>query len=309
MIGISQVRKAISQPHLGMRELNKRYHYNRHGAEYNADGDDFMAEDWDTLIILDACRHDLFEETCSLQGNLEVRESRGADTVEFLRGNFTARQFHDTVYVTATPMLHRHKDDIGVEFHDVVNVWDSDGWDEELGTVPPEPVTSAALDAHETYPQKRILIHYLQPHYPFVGSDSNPFAGSASGLDDRMAAWTKAPLQKGRYSRDDVWTAYRENLEYVLEHVEELVECVDGKIVVTSDHGNLVGERGWPIPISEWGHPRGLHVSDLLNVPWLELPYESRREIRSEPPASHGTIDADEEVVNERLMNLGYVDP
>ena len=56
-----------------------------------------------------------------------------------------------------------------------------------------------------------------------------------------------------------------------------LIESLDGKTVVTSDHGNLFGRRLWPIPLQKYGHPPGLRFPELIEVPWHETPFENRR--------------------------------
>ena len=58
-------------------------------------------EDWDTLILLDACRFDMFEETVEMEGNLDYTISLGSTSEEFLTRNFSKGTFHDTVYVNA----------------------------------------------------------------------------------------------------------------------------------------------------------------------------------------------------------------
>ena len=45
-------------------------------------------EEWDYLIILDACRYDTFKEINNLVGKLEYRYSRGSSTSECLQENF-----------------------------------------------------------------------------------------------------------------------------------------------------------------------------------------------------------------------------
>ena len=72
----------------------------------------------------------------------------------------------------------------------------------------------------------------------------------------------------------------------------------------STEHANLVGERTWPIPIRTFGHPRGLHKRELLEVPWLVVDGE-RREHIAEPPVEQDSVD--DEVVEERLADLGYV--
>ncbi len=42
-------------------------------------------EDWDNLIVLDACRHDLYEE---VNGETDHRITLGSRTMEFLEKNF-----------------------------------------------------------------------------------------------------------------------------------------------------------------------------------------------------------------------------
>ena len=47
-----------------------------------------MKEDWDNLIVLDACRYDMFKEINTIKGNLERGISRGSATSQFLIENF-----------------------------------------------------------------------------------------------------------------------------------------------------------------------------------------------------------------------------
>lgn len=35
----------------------------------------------------------------------------------------------------------------------------------------PDPVVEAAIAAHEAYPSKRLVAHFMQPHRPFVGEE------------------------------------------------------------------------------------------------------------------------------------------
>jgi hypothetical protein len=84
-----------------------------------------------------------------------------------------------------------------------------------------------------------------------------------------------------------------------------LIERLDGKTVITADHGNLVGERLSPVPVKGYGHPGYLRKDELVLVPWMELEYDSRREIVAESPAED---TAQPEVDKEKLEALGYIE-
>jgi hypothetical protein len=272
-----------------------------------------MAEDWDNLIILDACRFDQFEKLNTVSGELEARASVGSATPEFLEKNFGGEEYHDTVYITANPM-YRTKD-LGGVFHAVVDVWDT-GWDEERKTVPPEAVAESALDAYERYPNKRLIVHFMQPHYPFIGESAKKLSKHAGfehtyrevldgeGSRDHPTIWQL--LERGEVDEEIVLTAYDENLEVALPHVQALVDVFSEKTVVTSDHGNLVGERILPFSKPRYGHPIETYAEGLRKVPWLIVEGEDRKTLKIERPQTEHRDES--EVVAERLANLGYAD-
>jgi len=83
-----------------------------------------------------------------------------------MEATYHRRTLHDTVYVTANPYAAWIPDRT---FHAVVNLLASE-WDAEVGIVYPEAVVRRAFEAHETYPNKRLIIHFMQPHFPFLGN-------------------------------------------------------------------------------------------------------------------------------------------
>lgn len=275
-----------------------------------------VEEDWDNLLLLDACRFDQFERLVDLDGRLEARTSLGSCTREFLGANFAGETCHDTVYVTANPMY--RKGDVAGVFHAVVDVWESD-WDEQNATVQPAEMVAAVLEAHEQYPNKRLIAHFVQPHYPFLGERGEALeaavAGELSGIEwiheyatnaeripERVTPWDL--LDRGLLDEGAVRQAYDENLQLTVPHLETLIERVPGKTVVTADHGNLVGERIAPFSGPMYGHPPDTHTDGVRKVPWFVVEGHPRRDI--EDGESGQARPGDPDVVGDRLAALGY---
>lgn len=307
---INRLVRAVANPRLFVRGINRLFH--RHGGlrSENTAGIDIFGEDWDNLVILDACRYDMFESTSQLEGTLSHRISKGSSTVEWLKANFDGRNLRDTVYVTSNPQLEENRDRWDIQLHETINVWLNQGWDSKTGTVLADTMTEAVIDAHEQFPHKRIVAHYMQPHYPFVPAETDfdkdhlHLMDGEGGVSSDENVWNQKFKGELDTSREELWSIYMENLEYVLEHIEKLLDEVSGKTVITADHGNYVGERASPIPIREWGHPRGLYDEPLVRVPWLEYERGKRRKIRADESKSRDDIES--ETVSDRLQALGY---
>jgi hypothetical protein len=298
----------VTDRNLLLREANRLYHTRLGRRSYNPDGVDVMDEDWDFLIVLDACRYDTFESQHTLPGHLQRRTSRGSHTSEFIRGNFHGRSFPDTTYVTASPILHRGLGELyETSFHDVVNVWAEDGWDDADRTVLPETMADYALEAAETYPNKRLVIHFMQPHYPFIGSDVLDDVTVPDPSVDEGDIWAKLMTGEERVPAAEVWQAYRDNLDRAMPALERLFDELSGKVVVTADHGNMIGERAAPVPVVEWGHPPRIHTPELVEVPWLEYDAGPRRDVRADQ-SSGERATVEESVVTDRLRQLGYAE-
>lgn len=260
-----------------------------------------MDEDWDTLVILDACRYDMFADRVPFDGTLESRISLGSTSEEFLERNFADGRFHDTVYVNANAYLPRLGLDQDGTFHSVVDLLDE--WDPDLEIAHPETVADAAQEAHAAYPDKRLIVHFMQPHIPFIGTDGRELQEKI----EYRSVWK--PLRNGTAPVDEaeVWNAYFENLDVVFGYVEGLLEDLDGKTVITADHGNLVGERQGPVPTRRmYGHPWGVYAPELVKVPWFVVESNGRRDIEADPPER---VEAkSDDVVEDRLRALGYTD-
>ncbi|MBX0324320.1 hypothetical protein EGH21_14920 [Halomicroarcula sp. F13] len=298
-----QVRWGLREPHLVVRRLNEFYFDLQRQYGDQQDRVDFFDEDWDNLLLLDACRYDTFADVVDLPGTLEHRHSRSSSTIEFLNQYFDGRDLTDTVYVTANPQHYRKSDRefVSVDFHDVVEIWQEDGWDETFRTVRPETVADATERAAEQYPNKRLLVHFLQPHYPYIGP-----TGQEHFDNDSLDFFNR--VMNGEVDIDDeiLWEAYRENLDVVVPHVERLLDSLRGKTVVSADHGEMFGERAFPLPMREYGHPSGIHTEELTKIPWHVYDEGPRKDIVEGNATATETDDVASEVVEERLRDLGY---
>lgn len=206
-------------------------------------------EDWDNLIILDACRYDVLRE--AMGKDIDYRTSRGSNTLEWFRENFIDKKYPDIVYVTANPWISKVAGDI---FHKIISAW-KDGWDDDLGTVHPKTTTEYAKEAAQRYPDKRLIAHYMQPHTPYIEKNDLP-----------TRPWRD--LEKGKIDPLYVWSLYKKNLEITLPHVYELVESLEGRTVISADHGELFGKRILGLfPFA--GHRWGLHIPELTKIPWV----------------------------------------
>jgi len=304
---IERVKRGIRAPKLLIRKLNIAYHKRLWTRDYNTSGIDIFEQDWDNLLILDACRYDLFKQYSDLDGELERKTSRGSSTVEFLQGNFDGRTLNDTVYVTANPQLYRNRHRIDTEFHRTINVWMEDGWNEEYETVLPETTRDYAIQAAKDHPHKRLLVHFIQPHYPFLSSETSFDKGQLEDSENPYSFWLQIMMGDLDLSPGDIWPMYVENLERTLASVRELLDEITGKTVITSDHGNMVGEPSSPLPIREWGHPWGTYTPELVDAPWLIINDDNRRRITAET-AEADLEDTKSGTVEERLQSLGYAE-
>ena len=323
-----------------------------------------MHEEWDYLIILDACRYDYFEKTWRKyfdRGQLSCKKTVGTATVQWRDNSFT-QYYDDVVYVSANPYINSVKTVKGFSgadhFPKIYDVWKS-GWVEELGTVRPETMTTAAIDAVTNHPGKRVIIHYLQPHAPYLslGADSGGFpmpdldsgrvmTGTNKGntntrtkrkmlkrlmplfknnrilgdhpewfLRSLLGMTAKSPMDavRRKYGKKGLRRAYMSNLEIVLKEVVVLLEHLSGRIVVSSDHGEQLGENRCYTHIPDSQSPY------LLNVPWLVIEKDKSGNenepaaVESKPAISEGgpadeSDGEDQSKIEDKLRSLGYFD-
>lgn len=261
--------------------------------------------DWDTLIILDACRADTFESVANMSrfDSYDRVLSRGSATNEWLQENFT-ETFDDIVYIAGTGQTSKHTPN---NFVALEEPWRDGG----RHYTEPHQITQAALEAHKKYPNKRVIVHYLQPHTPFIESQEFWYSlppdvveeadCKPKDYEDIESIWEA--LGEGAVNVGSVKEAYRQNLALVLEEAHDLASSISGRCVISSDHGNAFGERSFPIPVKVFGHPPGIRIPALTSVPWAVLDGE-RRKITKKQETS--TSRANQREIEEQLDALGY---
>ncbi len=268
-------------------------------------GTSVYEQDWDVLVVLDACRADLFRSVApefDLFEDVSTVWSVGSSSSEWLENTFNGSQeAAQTVMVTGNTWTNRYL--AADEFAALDEVWKY-AWDEDLDTVPASAITDRAIAHARERDPDRLVVHYMQPHHPFVpdpiaGDDGMERTGSHSSQSN---PWIL--LRRGELSTEMVWEAYEANLRYVLPEVLSLIENVSGRVAVTADHGNLFGEWGL------YGHPMQTPVPALLRVRWAVTIGQDRRTYTPSltPPESLpvGRVYG-AEADTDRLDALGYL--
>jgi hypothetical protein len=296
MYSLSEIVQGIRHPTRAERELARWYYHLQNSTAFNDAGIDIFEASWDNMLILDACRCDEFQRVEDLGVTLESRMSQASATAEFVRANFTGQHLHDTVYVSANFWYPKLADKISAEVHAFRPVPDGSS---DQTTIEPDEVTNAAREAARDFPNKRLLVHYTQPHYPYLGETGKEYFDG-----DVTPNLTEAVQTNGYQSQPElVRRAYRENLEMVLDSVAALQTDLPGKTVITADHGELIGERLFPLAHRQYGHPEGVYADPLVKVPWQIHNSDQSKTVVSEPPDDDNKSP---ENVDERLRNLGY---
>lgn len=301
---LEKVRAGADEPRKVLRAVNQQY--DKRVRRSGIDRTRVFEEDWDNLLLLDACRFDI--AATAFDTDVGYRWSGGSNSEEFLEFNLRDYEADDTVWVTANPHVSKHADRI----FEVIELWDTH-WDEALQTVPPAAVLAATRQAAEQYPQKRLIAHFMQPHYPFIGEigrerlpTHSSFTGNGVRASDHSHEDIWTLLRTGEVSPELVAAAYRENLELVVPYAEELARSLDGATVISSDHGNVFGHDIGPIPMRLFGHPYGFAIEELIKVPWIKYPATERRTIAAGEISSPSPENSEKR--EERLRQLGYLE-
>jgi len=135
-------------------------------------------------------------------------------------------------------------------------------------------------------PDEKYLIHLLPPHLPL------PYPPAAKELMDTLRKQGKNIYRQAQswgqtHGFERFVDYYKEAIEATLEIVIEYLDFfADRTVVVTADHGELIGEANYYDHISD--------PNDELKPYLHEVPYVE--------------VDINETILNSRLKMLGYLD-
>ena len=234
--------------------------------------------DWHVLVILDACRIDYFRPLCI--GGAPAVRSPATCTRQWFKAMLNGGCLDGATYVNANPVVQdvvTNRDEVPLDVQ-----YFRRGGD---GTVYPETLTDWVLDRARSAGQpERLVVHYLQPHLPNIGD-----------WDEAAGHWPEDAEEPGD-------RAYAANLWRAWVQVCRLIKGLRGRIVVTSDHGEMLGEEdGKRGHECHWDHPV------LRRVPWLVVADLGGHEASGADDWSTGE-EPDEEEIKERMRKLGYVE-
>jgi len=279
-------------------------------------GTNVYERDWDVLIILDACRIDTLRQVADEYDFIEDVDtmwSVGSQSDEWMANTFTTErqdEISQTHYVTGnghvgqlfergilppknntTPIDFSQWDLVELSDFDAVDMVWKNHHDETYRVALPKAITDHAIQAGRESNPDRLMIHYMQPHLPYIG---RAFPEERPPTDLEMEGYGQ--LEAGNANQGEVYDLYRETLRLVLDDIKELLENIDAEnVVITADHGEAFGEFG------AYGHPEGFPHPIVKKVPWVVT---SANDIGTRDPDL--TPDQEEVDLEEHLRDLGY---
>jgi len=226
------------------------------------------------LIILDDARYDVFANMYSkyLHGILSIVRVPPPNTYGWLPKAFSIPEFNKTRIFYAS---------IGIETHNI-RIESFIPKDRDVEVIPIRPskakhlLTVLPSEVNDVVKRTglsgRDIVWYAQPHFPWIADKELSLMLVRDVLiHDYVPPDTiRRRLKERNIPKDRVIKAYYANSILVLRHVKELLDYIRSRgikydgIVITSDHGEMLGEFGLYLH-QEYDLPQ------LVFVPWLEV--------------------------------------
>ena len=262
---------------------------------------DILNQDWDILVILDACRYDLFGEVYKEffnQGKLRKAISPATWTIEWFNKIFDGEYYDDIIYISSNvflnskkKMTHTSKGDTRSffgknHFFKVIDVWDW-GWNKRTKTIHPRKINAGFIKYYLKYPKKRFILHYIQPHQPYLTLPKEEISNKQSKVKSSLLRqignsylpeeinWkikkilNISPSEIEKIYREKGWNGikeiYKNEIRLVLNHVKILTDSISANFLITADHGERLGEHLFR------NRHGGKRDKEVIEVPWFEL--------------------------------------
>ena len=293
-------------------------------------GTNVFSREWDVLILLDTCRVDALQEVSgeySFLKGIEPMWSIGGRSPEWIAKTFTEQyetEISNTAYLSANAfsekiLKSRHHEsatpnEVNLAYSllgqiPTLNVsslgrfeylyeYEPVGADGPLGHndggTPPRYVTDRGIIVGRKHDFDRVILHYLQPHPPYVANALE----EERELEQHERDWWSYLGETGDY--ETIWNTYLDELRYVLDDVELLLENLDAETVaISADHGEAFGEY-W-----EYGHHTGSINPHVRKVPWVETTATDQHAYTptTDPPSNGIDIKS---ATDDQLEALGY---
>lgn len=249
--------------------------------------------EWNTLIILDACRYDVFAKvipSINLPGRLTQIKVHSIDTTEWYGTYWKGEgEKTDPILISANPQAVRFGNVIPpkTKFSRVILAYDK-----RFTTDIIRP--SRTLEYFfENVCDAKAVIHMIPPHQPFIGEKGLKFY-EILGVDVTRSIYVpvippafdeliKDYVMKHNNNWDEIKEYYTESLIEVLNLIAGVILQFYPPVIITSDHGEVIGEEG------AFGH--GFRHPKLeaiqKTVPWF-------------------VVDTENLSLQKRLAGLGY---
>jgi hypothetical protein len=285
------------------------------------------ADEWELLIVLDACRVDALRAVAPEYDflppahRIESVWSLASASIEWLCKTFTTDHSHEiarTAYLSANPYADhvfyrgvyappkaapfgwpRSTPVTAGEFALLYRLYEH-CCDERVNVVLPGEVTDATIAAGRAnqVDADRYIAHYMQPHKPYYATALTEGRPLLPSEDD---PWTAR--RDGTLTGEDLWTLYLDTLRDALDSIAVLLRNIDAeRVVITADHGEMLGT---------WGigsHPTGCPHPTVKKVPWAPTTAADNGTYEPHSPVEGDTQcrELPAEQVEGQLSALGY---
>ena len=247
---------------------------------------DYTKLKWDYLLILDACRYDIFKEIVEekkLKGKLTEFNTRTPHTPFWYRkywghnkNNINLISANPQPFYNGTWYAHRNFKyskwvDPALKFTKKCLT----KWNHPSGIFYPHVL----IDFVEKYkkPNERHLIHFIPPHLPYIGPKGlNLLKKLGLKVEGNRHIYDDLQI----YGRKNNWKklreCYKDSLSTTIDIIYERINVFNNKIVISADHSELIGDPKFD-NTGKYDHSR-VRINKnpeewklLCTVPWFEV--------------------------------------